>query len=365
MDVFICWSGASSHVLAEGLRQWLPRVIQPVRPFFSDEDIRKGRRWGDEIKGRLEKANFAILCMTPDNLTAPWIHFEAGAVSKHPGVSHVTALLLRVKPSDLVGPLTQFQHTLPTKGDVWKLVQSVNSALDPERRIEAELIEWAFKREWPDFEKLVQQAEEALKETPAPAPPHREQQELLEELLTLVRDLHREQPEIGRPVRLESDTPLTPRGGRLAIPNESGRKIAAFSDWRMAASLLGAGIIGASGGWVGKAANAMDLDSIRTVVFNLPTVSRGSDECTTVRVAPDTRLAVLRVPGLSRDLRVVVLNSEKRELPADEYTSRIQQDGSQLLWIDAQLLAGRGVQLQARRANGSGEPLGCVTGEVL
>jgi len=68
------------------------------------------------------------------------------------------------------------------------------------------------------------------------------------------------------------------------------------------------------------------------------------------------------VPGISRDLRVAALDSEKRELPAGDYASRIQPDGSQLLKIDAQLLAGRQVHLEARRADGTGEPLGCITG---
>jgi hypothetical protein len=155
-------------------------------------------------------------------------------------------------------------------------------------------------------------------------------------------DMPRQRPQVST---------LTPR-----------RKLAAYSDWRMAASLVGAGLIGAAGGWLGKSTTATDLDSTQTVVFNLPSVSRGADECTSVRLAPDTRLAVLRVPGISRDLRVVALDSDKRELPAGQYASRIQPDGSQLLRIDARLLAGRAVQLEARRANGSGEPLGCVTG---
>jgi len=141
------------------------------------------------------------------------------------------------------------------------------------------------------------------------------------------------------------------------------RRVATFSDWRMAASLVGVGLLGAAGGWLGKATTATDLDSTRTVVFNLPSVSRGADECTAVRLASDTQLAVLRVPGISRDLRVVALDSEKRELPAGQYASRIQPDGSQLVRIDASLLAARSVHLEALRADGSSEPLGCVTGE--
>jgi len=166
-----------------------------------------------------------------------------------------------------------------------------------------------------------------------------------------------EDVEVWRAIKL--DMPKQRPEVRTATPR---RKFAAYSDWRMAASLVGAGILGAAGGWLGKSTTATDLDSTQTVVFNLPSVSRGADECTAVRLAPDTRLAVLRVPGISRDLRVVALDSDKRELPAGQYASRIQPDGSQLLRIDTQLLAGRSVHLEARRATGSGEPLGCITG---
>jgi len=166
-----------------------------------------------------------------------------------------------------------------------------------------------------------------------------------------------EDVEVWRAIKL--DMPKQRPEVRTVAPR---RKVAAFGDWRMAASLVGAGLLGAAGGWLGKATTATDLDSTRTVVFNLPAVSRGADECTAVRLAPDTRLAVLRVPGLSRDLRVVALDSDKRELPAGQYASRIQPDGSQLVRIDVRLLAGRNVQLEARRSSGSGEPLGCITG---
>jgi hypothetical protein len=163
--------------------------------------------------------------------------------------------------------------------------------------------------------------------------------------------------EVWRAIKLEM-----PRQSTEVHTLTPRRKVAAFSDWRMAASLVGAGVIGATGGWLGKATTATDLDSTRTVVFNLPSVSRGADDCTAMRLASDTRLAVLRVPGISRDLRVVALDSEKRELPAGDYASRIQPDGSQLLKIDAGLLAGRQVHLEARRADGTSEPLGCITG---
>jgi anti-sigma factor RsiW len=141
-------------------------------------------------------------------------------------------------------------------------------------------------------------------------------------------------------------------------------KSADFGDWRVAASLVGAGVIGAAGGWLGKGTTIPNLDSTQTVVFNLPSVSRGADECTAVRVALDTRLAVIRVPGIPRDAHVVAIDSERRELPAGQYASRMQPDGSQVLRITSSLLVGRAVHLEILRANGLGEPLGCVIGET-
>jgi hypothetical protein len=170
-----------------------------------------------------------------------------------------------------------------------------------------------------------------------------------------------EDVEVWRAIKLE----MPRQRAATASPLAPKRRYAAFSDWRMAASLVGAGLVGAAGGWLGKATTATDLDSTRTVVLNLPSVSRGADECTAVRLASDTRLAVLRVPGISRDLRVVALDSEKRELPAAHYASRVQPDGSQLVRIDSDVLTGRSVHLEARRADGTGEPLGCVTGDLV
>jgi hypothetical protein len=168
-----------------------------------------------------------------------------------------------------------------------------------------------------------------------------------------------EDVEVWRAIKLEM-----PKDRAEARAPGSQPRHAAFSDWRMAASLAGATLIGAAGGWLGKATTATDLDSTRTVVFNLPSVSRGADECTAVHLASDTRLAVLRVPGISHDLRVVALDSERRELPAAHYASRVQPDGSQLVRIDSESLTGRPVHLEGRRADGTGEPLGCVTGEI-
>jgi hypothetical protein len=163
-------------------------------------------------------------------------------------------------------------------------------------------------------------------------------------------------------------TPKAPGPAPYSVPFAADaarpKHLGSFSDWRLAASLLMGGIVGAAGGWYGKAAGGTDLESARILVFNVPAVTRGADECTVLRLAADTQVAVLRVPGVSRGLRVVALDSDKHEISAGQSATRVQPDGSQLLRLDSRLLEGKTVQLEARGAGSDGEPLGCVSGET-
>lgn len=148
-------------------------------------------------------------------------------------------------------------------------------------------------------------------------------------------------------------------------PAVLGRSSQAAVGWRMAASLIVGGVLGTAGGWFGHESQAPNLDSTQTTFFNVPAATRAGGDCTALRLAPDTKFAVLRVPGVSRDRKVIAADAEKRELPASRYTSRLQPDGSHLVRIERQALESREVFLEARAADGFGEPLACVTGEVI
>jgi hypothetical protein len=165
--------------------------------------------------------------------------------------------------------------------------------------------------------------------------------------------------EVWRTLKVE--LPRQPKAVRTGPPR---RRPVYFGDWRMAASLVGVGVFGAGAGWIGKATFSTDVDPTQTVVANLPSVSRGADDCTAVSLAPDTSVALLRVTGLSLDRHVVALDSEQRELPAGQYGVWTQPDRSQIVRIKGSLLEGRAIHLEARGAGGSAEPLGCVTGQT-
>jgi hypothetical protein len=166
--------------------------------------------------------------------------------------------------------------------------------------------------------------------------------------------------ETWRAIKVNMPTQARP----VRKPAVLGGNTHAAVGWRMAASLVVGGVLGTAGGWFGHQSQTPNLDSTQTAFFNVPAATRGAGDCTPLRLAPDTRFAVLRVPGVSRDRQVIAADAEKRELPASRYTSRLQPDGSHLVRIDAQALDGRDVFLEAHAADGFGEPLGCVTGQI-
>jgi hypothetical protein len=130
MKVFICWSGDTSGQIATHLRAWLPKVHQRIDPFISKEDIGKGVRWTHELSKVLEGSNFGLVCLTPENLSAPWLHFEAGALSKV-AQSRVVPILFQLRTSDVQGPLSEFQLAmLRDKQEMFRVLKSINNTMD-------------------------------------------------------------------------------------------------------------------------------------------------------------------------------------------------------------------------------------------
>jgi TIR domain len=156
INVFLSWSGESSKSAAQVLRGWLPTVIQSVHPYMSAEDIDKGERWSIDIARQLEETNFGIICMTPENISAPWVLFEAGALSKSMERSRVSPLLFSLNPSDFSkSPLLQFQLTTFNKDEVFKLLQSINNASSERDRLRKDVLKITFERSWVDLSEQI------------------------------------------------------------------------------------------------------------------------------------------------------------------------------------------------------------------
>jgi hypothetical protein len=187
MKVFLSWSGEPSRRLAEALRDWLPAVLQAVEPWMSAADLDKGSRWSAQVAGELEQAKVGILCLTRDNVAAPWVLFEAGALSKTLTETYVCPYLLGLRPSDLRGPLVQFQAAEANETDTRRLLATINTVLGASALSERAL-DRAFATWWPNLAKTL----ESLPTGKPSGRPARSERDLLEETLTLVRELARE-----------------------------------------------------------------------------------------------------------------------------------------------------------------------------
>lgn len=100
--------------------------------------------------------------------------------------SRVAPFLFGLAPTDVTGPLTQFQATRFDKDDVKKLVAGVNSALE-EPLPQADLDRY-FDRDWPHFEKAIR----AIPADEEPPQPDRGAEDMLTELLERTRDIQRQ-----------------------------------------------------------------------------------------------------------------------------------------------------------------------------
>lgn len=151
MKVFLSWSGDKSHKVAMILRDWFPSVIQSLQPYVSSEDIDKGARWSTDIAKELEDSSFGILCVTRGNLNAPWLTFEAGALSKTMDKAFVSPFLFDIKRSEVDGPILQFQSTIFEREDVLKLLKTLNKACGDEKLTDYMVVK-AFEVWWPTLE---------------------------------------------------------------------------------------------------------------------------------------------------------------------------------------------------------------------
>lgn len=185
--VFITWSGEISKQIALLLQDWIPDVIQAVKePFMSDSSIQAGKRWFPEISDKLQNSKFGIICLTRTNLNEPWIHFEAGALSKVVSESRVVPYLFHIEPSDIPsGPLSQFQAKRCTQKETLDLIKSLNEALG-DKALSDKNLDKSFKKWWPKLKEGLRKVPTEEKKEPV-----RKAEDMIREILETVKGISR------------------------------------------------------------------------------------------------------------------------------------------------------------------------------
>lgn len=94
-------------------------------------------------------------------MQSEWILFEAGALSKTLADTYVCTLLIDMKPTDVKGPLSQFQATTTSEADMLQLVKTLNSKLG-ESAVQVAHLEKAFKLMWPELSSKLRTFPESM-----------------------------------------------------------------------------------------------------------------------------------------------------------------------------------------------------------
>ena len=197
MKVFVSWSGRLSRETADILRELLPCMLQGLDVFVSRHDIHSGTRWGVELAHELETTSFGILCLTATNQAAPWLLYEAGALTKQLESKACGLLLGELTPANVSGPLAQFQHRRLVQDEFLKLVQDLNASM--KTPLESDQVRLIFNKWWPDVDARYRLAQESVS-AGAREPHPRSDRELLEEIIEQLRAVR-----IPRPV-LDADS---------------------------------------------------------------------------------------------------------------------------------------------------------------
>jgi len=157
--------------------------------------MEKGAKWSSEIDDALEGTSFGIVCLTPDNLASPWIHFEAGALSKAKDAK-IWTFLHGLTPADVPPPLGKFQHTIAEKEDTLALIKTINRRLGEVggESLTERLLEENFETFWPQLKERLdasQKLSESHYKPKGQSETQRNERAILNEILESVRNQER------------------------------------------------------------------------------------------------------------------------------------------------------------------------------
>lgn len=189
-NVFLSWSGPLSRAIATELRDWLPDVVRDAVPWMSAEDIAKGSVWSTEINQQLGKCKVGIIVLTRQNLAAPWVLWEAGAIFKAMPDRSVCTLLCDFSPP-VTGPLGQFQATEFTECDCLRLCRDVSALVSP-GAAQDRLEKW-FRKHWPELKAACDEARRAYPPSDSASAPKPDIEEILRDMLAGIQAIQRQQ----------------------------------------------------------------------------------------------------------------------------------------------------------------------------
>ena len=114
-------------------------------------NIAPGSRWRRELDDQLKGAEVGIIVVTPENLEAPWLNFEVGALAKSVGDAKVIPYLVgfdrAIEATSL--PLELFFALEASESGTRDLLVALNQMLPDETRLDRDILTEQFAHWWP------------------------------------------------------------------------------------------------------------------------------------------------------------------------------------------------------------------------
>lgn len=188
MKVFISWSG-DSKATAHAIYKALPTLFDTADPWISVEN-RSGSMWLAQIDTELSSTDFGIVCVTKANQHAPWLNFEAGALSRRVDAKRelMPVLLIGIDSmNEVEGPITGFQMKIADLEGFLDVMKDLNnSELGP--KINDNILRRRVQDAWPSIEAEVKKVREGDN---SQAADRRTDSEKIDELLDVARSMAR------------------------------------------------------------------------------------------------------------------------------------------------------------------------------
>src|SRR5579872_594650 len=159
--------------------------------------------------------------------------------------------------------------------------------------------------------------------------------------------------------KMVDETGERPREPAVA-PSAAAAGRAALTGWRLAVSLAAVSCVGAAGGWYARSAQGPSLSADNVGFYSLPVRMRGPSDCLSLRLDAPIKLVAVRVPGAAAEQQLVAVDGAGRDLSSDSYAVHMQGDGSWLVRLGARSVRGQSVRFEARSADGTADPRGCI-----
>jgi hypothetical protein len=186
LNVFIGWSGRKSFPVAKKLAVWLEEVIPNIETWMSEEITPGTVAWFNDLNERLRQADFAVICVNPDNWDNPWLSYEPGVViGKRRKETRVCPYLIDpyALRRNLPEPLKLFWAEKPTDDGTYNLVKIIYEAANGLLSEKSEKqLKRVFNKKWRELEKVILDAA-----GPPPPPPSPEPADYIDDFMKVSR----------------------------------------------------------------------------------------------------------------------------------------------------------------------------------